>query len=536
MIRARNYLAFSLLFLVAVSACRKSSPTLIDLWGAVNPEIDSLTIQLEQRFYNYADADTSMMMVNRLDSIASEMKDKHLLGRVRFFKARTLYRMGYGGSADDELNAVLHDTDSVTDPYLYNRALQMIGDYSNLTIEDYRRLTALLDYFLEKGDLATSATLYMELGCFLKDVRDPQGAFHAFDCADSLFRKSGYPDIAVRDSINRASAMFATGDTVGGATILHRMLANPLVTSNPKIEGVVLHNLFGYANDTAAIRRLAELEDYPTSTSYTYMAKEALGRGDTREAMKTAHKGLDAALEEEDADAYALALYAIARIHYAQGSVDSAYIYLDEAVELNNEIVDTRDPAAARSLETARLIARERMESELKRSYRLVWVVICFSILFILLVGGAFVLRMRVQKMKIERLRTTLEREKMERRLLAANILIEEKNAVIESVKNSSSVKSHHAQAAGRESFIEVFSELHPSFSTRLREAYPSLTEADVRLASYIAVGLDNKQIAATLGIRHESVKQARWRLRSKLSLQPGDSLERAIAAFASMD
>ena len=50
-----------------------------------------------------------------------------------------------------------------------------------------------------------------------------------------------------------------------------------------------------------------------------------------------------------------------------------------------------------------------------------------------------------------------------------------------------------------------------------------------MRLASYLVTGMDNKMIASTMGIRPESVKQARWRLRSKLALEKGASLEEAL-------
>lgn len=530
------FLSVSILLLSITTQCRKSDPSCAQLWGIRTPHVDSLTNEIERRFYAYAATDTTLKLIEELDSIAKRTDDTDLKRRARFLKGMTYVRMGYGGSGDEIFEELIQETDSVSNPYLYNRILQMQNDYSDCTIKDYNTLTSLLKYFTSKKDVMTSATLYMELGCLLKNLSDPNGAIQALDMADSLFRKGGFPDIAIKDSINRASVYFVLEDTVRGAAILNRMLTNPLVTSDPQVEGVVLHNLFGYANDTTAIRRLAAMEETPTSTSLTYMAKEALGRGDTREAMSLVRKGLDAALEEEDADGYAIGLYTIARVFAATGQIDSAYQYLDEAVELNNEIVDTRNPMQARALETARIIAHEKMEAELKSSRRVVWLSISFSAILILLLVVAFVLRARVQKMKIEKLRATLDREKMERRLLAANILIDEKNAVIQAANNSSSVKSYQAQAPGRESFVEVFSELHPSFPGRLRSTYPSLTDADIRLASYICVGLDNKQIAATLGIRHESVKQARWRLRSKMGLNPGESLERKIATFASVD
>ena len=59
-----------------------------------------------------------------------------------------------------------------------------------------------------------------------------------------------------------------------------------------------------------------------------------------------------------------------------------------------------------------------------------------------------------------------------------------------------------------------------------LRERWPNLSDAEVRMAVYIALGLDNKHIARVAGIRPESVKQARWRLRNKLGINADASLD----------
>ena len=71
-----------------------------------------------------------------------------------------------------------------------------------------------------------------------------------------------------------------------------------------------------------------------------------------------------------------------------------------------------------------------------------------------------------------------------------------------------------------------MFEKTHPGFLKNLKAAWPDLSETQVRLATYIYTGMDNKQIANFLNIRVESVKQSRWRLRMKMGLQPGDSLE----------
>lgn len=75
---------------------------------------------------------------------------------------------------------------------------------------------------------------------------------------------------------------------------------------------------------------------------------------------------------------------------------------------------------------------------------------------------------------------------------------------------------------------------INPEFNKRLKEAYPDMTTADLKLAAFIAVGLDTKHISRILTIRPESVKQGRWRLRTKMGLAKSDLLEEVIRTYLS--
>jgi DNA-binding CsgD family transcriptional regulator len=61
--------------------------------------------------------------------------------------------------------------------------------------------------------------------------------------------------------------------------------------------------------------------------------------------------------------------------------------------------------------------------------------------------------------------------------------------------------------------------ELHQEFSKKLRVKYPDLTTHDLRLATYIKIGLNSKEIADLLNIKPSSVYISRSRLRKKIDL-----------------
>ncbi len=61
--------------------------------------------------------------------------------------------------------------------------------------------------------------------------------------------------------------------------------------------------------------------------------------------------------------------------------------------------------------------------------------------------------------------------------------------------------------------------ELHQEFSKKLRKKFPDLTAHDLRLATYIKIGLNSKEMADLLNIKPSSVYISRSRLRKKINL-----------------
>ena len=70
------------------------------------------------------------------------------------------------------------------------------------------------------------------------------------------------------------------------------------------------------------------------------------------------------------------------------------------------------------------------------------------------------------------------------------------------------------------------FDSVHPDFFVKLKEAGTGLTENDLRLCAYIRIGMRAKQIAEMLSVSPDSVNSNRYRLRKKLKIQKGDSLD----------
>ncbi len=68
-------------------------------------------------------------------------------------------------------------------------------------------------------------------------------------------------------------------------------------------------------------------------------------------------------------------------------------------------------------------------------------------------------------------------------------------------------------------SFLMHFERIHPSYFTKLKQTYPSLSQADRRLIAYMKMDLSSKEIAKLLGVNHSSINKSRYRLRKKMNI-----------------
>ncbi len=76
------------------------------------------------------------------------------------------------------------------------------------------------------------------------------------------------------------------------------------------------------------------------------------------------------------------------------------------------------------------------------------------------------------------------------------------------------------------------FNEVHPKFFDELKNAYPNLTDKDLKYCAYIKMNLSTKDIVSMTQISVKSVEMARYRLKKKMSLGPKDDLRSKILEF----
>ncbi len=75
------------------------------------------------------------------------------------------------------------------------------------------------------------------------------------------------------------------------------------------------------------------------------------------------------------------------------------------------------------------------------------------------------------------------------------------------------------------EEYKHAFEQVHKGFLIRLKEKLPDLSPADVRYIVLRKLKMSNKEMAAILGVRPDTIRTYKHRLRKKINLSEGESI-----------
>lgn len=274
------------------------------------------------------------------------------------------------------------------------------------------------------------------------------------------------------------------------------------------------------------------------------------------------------------------ALVDLAKTHAAMGDPESAYILLESARELDDEIF---------SKDLARQITVQEIQYEVKEKTAQIAQFVQASqfesrirgllIFLLFLLSGIGFLVYNRQKLKLSGSRALLEEQEklleLKERLIQSekeNInLLESKMAVeVESQSKALSAQTLHlieknqmleiirqrlfasletdpkeqkkrirnlikqidhnfSQDTNWEDFKSSFEKVHQDFFKTLGKRGIELSPAEMKLASLIRMNLSSQEIASTLGISMDSLRISRYRLRKKIGLPKGESLQSYI-------
>ncbi len=68
------------------------------------------------------------------------------------------------------------------------------------------------------------------------------------------------------------------------------------------------------------------------------------------------------------------------------------------------------------------------------------------------------------------------------------------------------------------DNYKQLFDKVHPNFSNKLQTKHPTVTQAELRYLMFSKLNLNNKEMAATMGIGLEAIRSLKFRVKQKLN------------------
>ena len=551
-----------LLSAATIFGCRRESDRTLSpyKWASIDPHSDSIVLKLDKNWDEGQRGDTLEALIKEMEASLSNLKDRRKAeaeARLRFFKAMNYNWNGESEKAVAELDSAWVLCDSTAYPYTALRISLLkhfITDPGSS--ETFRLLLTALKYYQEVGDLHQQALTALYLSQSLNLPDEPGLTLHYFKMADSIYELLGNDNYHTKNRINEAYLLFNAGETENSRKIFDELIDNPIINDDPIALEMVLRNRTVFFNDTVALRRGYRIVNPEgNSEAVYYQSVRALYEGllcehfmDTGRADSAAYyaKLCAAHIDELKIPRYeSLASKKLSNYYESVGDDVNTLKWMKRYSDLTDQIVSSQGPGQKIYLENLNTLRRFEFETETAKRelrHRHYIIIVSLCILFVVVLFLFLYLRQR-QKLKTMKIR--YEWECSQRKIMAMSLSRDEAHKVIDYVKHETSrlsqeenvsandiskiernIKMHQAANDEMGAFESAFAGIHPDFAKRLKDIAPSVSENNIRLCSYIVIGLSNRQIAELLNVRQSSLKQSRWRLRTKLNVPQDESLE----------
>lgn len=544
------YIILSSLLLLAGCSRAKTVPGYERWRSSGNAEFDSLTaIVLDSHTQAF---DTSESIIPQMEKIArADSNNRIMQARLDIFR----YSYGYNESSTASRLAMLSHAMSLVDSAQYPQDYNVLLWYYGSTTFDKHRGLRMLEsarrYFSSVGSYGNEAGVHSAIFQILFNLGKHDEAYRHALMMDSLF---ALDSDEIRRNLTRISiSICLPGDSA--QRVMRELLVDSLCNSDPYHRMLIRRNMYLFSDSLKYLDSVDAVID-----RYSYLATdrfltvqlradhlcrhgrpaEALTIG--REAMAMMTDSTPTRFKEQGASI-------MSDIYRALGNADSALKYMDEAAFWRDSLMRETHRDEALSLNMDFEIERRQLDMRLKiERERIVWAVVG-GLLAVAALTVILVLQRRNSRHKVDQMKREAELKQERYRMTAQVASLEEKEKLINAVRTimrdsgdmpaetakklDSTLRLHDSTEVERESFIQIHDRLSPDFTRRLKEAVPDLSESQLRLAAYVASGMTGQQIARVLSISYDSVKKARYRLRQRLGLGRGDSLEDALRRFS---
>jgi len=537
---------------ISISQGKKSLDLINELYNiaAMSPDSSSLFIKclyLESNLY-YEQGRTDSTLLQRMDfykdntSICIDVHEKALLS----------YSMGMqhfvSGSYADAFTVTigaLNEFKSLGDSIFIAKALKLLGSICS-EIELFRMAenycTEALGYISSENSDYYSIRRNKYRVYMLED--NNKRAVDSLKVLAAVLEGKKYPDMLITTYINLGAA-YLTDDPNKAYHYLLKTRELVKDIDNPKMDAIIYQN--------TAIYYIKQEHDYKTGLSYFYLAEDILkSNGDIHSLCK---------LYDNISETFEMMGDSSGALYYLKLNNKFA-----DKIRSNLKAVESYQKYIITSLEASenKLIITEQ-QLELKNKQGVVIIITFVSIILFISLLLLFVQQKRKRKedenrelaIRLEHEQTIqhIEKEKQEqiidaktREITSYSILLSNKNSILQKIldmhahlyndrqdikndlnKIDSIIYNSFNMDEEWENFKIHFEQVHPTFFDKLRSAYPTLTEDNLKFCAYFKLGLSIKQIARILNILPQSVLNHRYRLKKKLGFSEDDDLDTFI-------
>ena len=485
------------------------------------PSFDSIAAHLDSLDQHHQLGEAQVHSISLLDSILSGHPDRRLQARLIYWEVKCHQ---YTMESDSSI-AKLERAYPLVGDAGYDRlriAYQLAGNYqrTNRLTEAWQLLTDVVIPGLEQvGDNIMLGNAYHLYALIYRDINEYNDAMNAIDKSQSYFSSSGYPlgkvyffkallsedDDEADNLYLKAIAEDSTDVTVVAQAYTN--LANNAIESNQsdlarRWVNYGLQSVERYQPENQLLRAFLLVNDALLDLQAQNNAKALATLTEVERLCGPSLSKYNAAV-----------IYRIISETYCKvGNQAEELRYLKEYIRAQenqqrivSETQELRQKARA-DIQRQQYRLIEKLTEEARRERHRTWGSIA---LLILVVVFAIVMLVHYYRKRKQH-----EAENSELR----NVLQQEAVGAL--------VKSGIADDGDRSRAEERFLQLRPGFFARLKEINPDLTENDLRLCTYISIGMRAKEIAQQLSVTPDSVNTARYRLRKKLNLKPEEKLD----------
>lgn len=550
-----------IVILVGLLSCHRERKTIhpVYRWDATSsPKFDSAMLALQDACHNGISKSQRETAFHNLCSIANGTNDPSIQDRLLYWEARLLYNRKNGAPMVKRLKRAIPLVDSVNRIY-DKRVLQLgLARLDTDIVANYFLLNELKDWFRKDGDSLMLGTTLMTLASISSydwSRGQSDDALSLYKQTNIAFNTPELENIRIKNLLNIA---YETPNKNQSDSILQLLLSSEHTRNDTYFRELVLRNNFLRTDSIHFLEENLKMLSSAKDLSNEYGLNLTL-RGWKYAQEGNARKGVDYSLRgQEMLDSLAPTYYIVKVMedlvyeYELLGKTDSALHYLHKYNFWRDSLIREKNAEAVISSEAtmkiANIEATHRMQSQ-----RNTWLSAIVGLAVVMIGGYAtFLLNMKAKRREIRALHAENELIHNRASLAAKVVVMAESERVLGSMQSTietladegklsipeareltTALKIHCSGAGEREAFMEVHEKLHPDFARRLKEQFPTLSEPQIRLAAYIAVGMSNKQIARLLNIEPASLNTNRYRLRTKLRLSKSDSLEDFLRSFA---